>query len=45
MCKAKRGGFKDLPPEGMLHFAMKGLVERTKIDPKEIHDVCIGNCL
>jgi acetyl-CoA acyltransferase 1 len=43
--KAKRGAFKDTPPEALISLCMKGLVERVGVDPKIIEDVAIGNCL
>lgn len=43
--KAKKGPFKDMMPEDLLAPLFKAVVERTKIDPKLIEDVCIGNVL
>lgn len=34
LTKAKRGGFKDTPAEVLLSTALKGVVDRTKVDPK-----------
>lgn len=41
-CRAKKGGFKDMRPDDLAAVAIKGLVERTKIDPMKIDDVLIG---
>lgn len=41
-CRAKKGKFKDLRPDDMAAAAIKGLVERTAVDPSRIDDVIIG---
>eukprot|EP00413_Alexandrium_margalefii_P048817 CAMPEP_0204608272 /NCGR_PEP_ID=MMETSP0661-20131031/60216_1 /ASSEMBLY_ACC=CAM_ASM_000606 /TAXON_ID=109239 /ORGANISM="Alexandrium margalefi, Strain AMGDE01CS-322" /LENGTH=427 /DNA_ID=CAMNT_0051619771 /DNA_START=70 /DNA_END=1353 /DNA_ORIENTATION=+ len=41
--KANRGGFKDTPCEEMLAPLFKAIKERTKVDPKIIGDIQIGN--
>lgn len=43
LTKSKRGGFKDTPAEVMLSGALKGLIQRTKVDPKLIQDIVVGN--
>lgn len=43
--KAKRGGFKDTPQEDMLAAVLKAILDRTKIDPKLVDDICVGNVL
>lgn len=45
LTKAKRGGLKDEFPEKLLSVLFKALLEKTRIDPALIEDVCIGNCL
>lgn len=40
--KAKRGGFKDTHPTDLLVSVFKATVEKSKIDPKLIDDVCVG---
>ncbi|CAG8534498.1 4268_t:CDS:2 [Ambispora gerdemannii] len=45
LTRAKKGGFKDTLPEEILAAAFKGLLERSKIDPKLIEDVAVGNVL
>src|SRR5262249_42395986 len=40
---ARRGGaFRETRPDALLAHALRGLVQRTKCDPKEIEDVIIG---
>jgi acetyl-CoA acyltransferase len=41
-CRANKGGFKDMRPDDLAAAAIKGLVERTGIDPMKIDDVMIG---
>lgn len=41
-CRANKGGFKDMRPDDLAAAAIKGLVERTSIDPMKIDDVLIG---
>jgi len=43
--KAKRGGFKDTHPTELLAAVLKATLERTKIDPKLIDDICVGTVL
>ena len=45
LTRSKRGPLKDTPPELLLTPLLKAIVERTKIDPKNIQDVIIGNVL
>lgn len=45
LTKAKRGALKDTPPELLLLPVFKAILEKTKLDPKYIQDVCIGNVL
>ncbi len=41
-CKAKRGKFKDMRPDDLAAIAIKGVVERTGVDPMDIEDVILG---
>nr|QJU71805.1 3-ketoacyl thiolase [Gambierdiscus pacificus] len=43
IAKANRGGFKDTPCEEMLAPLFKAITERTKLDPKTVGDIQIGN--
>lgn len=45
MTKAGRGAQKDTPHEEMLAPVLKAVLDQTKIDPKLVDDVCVGNCL
>ncbi len=41
-CRANKGKFKDMRPDDLAALAIKGLVERTEIDPATIGDVYMG---
>lgn len=45
ICKGNRGGFKKTPPEELLSAVLRGIIEKTKINPKLIQDVVVGNVL
>ncbi|KAJ1673615.1 3-ketoacyl-CoA thiolase with broad chain length specificity, partial [Spiromyces aspiralis] len=41
--RARKGGFKDTAPEYMLAAVLKGLTNRTKLDPALVEDIAVGN--
>lgn len=41
-CRANKGKFKDMRPDDLAALAIKGLVDRTEIDPATIQDVYLG---
>ncbi|ORX70816.1 thiolase [Linderina pennispora] len=41
--RARKGGFKDTTSEYLLGNILKGVVERAKIDPALVEDICVGN--
>ncbi len=41
-CRANKGKFKDVRPDELAALAIKGLVERTGIDPATVSDVYLG---
>jgi len=43
IAKARRGGFKDMAPEDLLAPLYKATLDATKVDPKQIGDIQIGN--
>ncbi|GAB4841315.1 3-ketoacyl-CoA thiolase 1, peroxisomal [Ancistrocladus abbreviatus] len=45
ICKAKRGGFKDTLPDDLLAAVLKGLIEKTNINPGEVGDIVVGTIL
>lgn len=44
IAKGKKGGFKDTATEDMLAPLFKEVLARTKVDPKAVGDVQVGNC-
>ena len=43
--KARKGGLKDAYAEDLLSAVLKAVLDRSKIDPKLIEDVQVGNVL
>lgn len=43
--KGGKGGFKDTQAADLMAGALKGLLERSKIDPSLVEDVCVGEVL
>ncbi|NVN89472.1 MAG: acetyl-CoA C-acyltransferase [Desulfuromonadales bacterium] len=41
-CKAKRGKFKDIRPDDLAAAAIKGLMEKTGVNPLDVEDIIIG---
>lgn len=41
-CKAKKGKFKDMRPDDLAAEVIKGVLEKTKIDPNLLDDVIMG---
>jgi len=41
-CRAKKGKFKDVRPDDLGAAAIRGLVEKTGVDPEKIEDVILG---
>ena len=41
-CRAKKGKLKDVRPDDLAAVAIKGLLERTGIDPYDVEDIIIG---
>lgn len=43
LTKARRGGFKDTPLDGILVKLLKEVAQRMEIDPELVEDICVGN--
>lgn len=41
-CRAKKGKLKDVRPDDLAAAAIKGLLERTGMDPHDVEDIIIG---
>ncbi|KAH9082181.1 Thiolase, N-terminal domain-containing protein [Lactarius deliciosus] len=44
MGRAKKGQLKDVPVDELLHALFKATLEKTRLDPSEIGDICVGTC-
>ncbi|MCJ1255268.1 hypothetical protein MMC24_003084 [Lignoscripta atroalba] len=43
LAKAFRGGFKDTPLDFMVYSLLKKVIEKSRLDPQMVEDICIGN--
>eukprot|EP00127_Corallochytrium_limacisporum_P003988 Clim_evm37s156 gene=Clim_evmTU37s156 len=43
ICKARRGGLKDMTVEGMLAPVLKEVCAKGGVRPEQVEDVCVGN--
>lgn len=43
LAKGKKGGFKDTELDYIVYALLKKVLEKSKIDPQVIEDVCLGN--
>ncbi|PSN70811.1 3-ketoacyl-CoA thiolase 1 [Corynespora cassiicola Philippines] len=43
LTKAKKGGFKDTPLDGIIVKILKQVVAKSNIDPALVEDICLGN--
>ncbi|WUR02578.1 3-ketoacyl-coA thiolase, peroxisomal [Vairimorpha necatrix] len=45
LSRATRGNFKDLTNDMLVYYAIKGILEKTKIEAKLIDEICFGHGL
>ncbi|KAL7748868.1 3-ketoacyl-CoA thiolase with broad chain length specificity [Sorochytrium milnesiophthora] len=45
LTRAKKGGLRDLHAEDLLAAVLKATIERTRLDPKLVQDIQVGNVL
>ncbi|KAL2352446.1 beta ketoadipyl CoA thiolase [Cryomyces antarcticus] len=43
LTKAKKGGFKDTPLDGLVFKLLKEVVRKSRLDPQMVEDICLGN--
>ncbi len=43
LTKAAKGGFKDTELDYLLYALLKKVVEKSKLDPALVEDICCGN--
>ncbi|KAH7931013.1 3-ketoacyl-CoA thiolase [Leucogyrophana mollusca] len=44
MGRTKKGQFKDVPVDEMMQSLFKATLEKTRLDPAKIEDICVGTC-
>ncbi len=45
ICKARRGAFRDTPPDDLLAAALRGALARAQVPPADIGEIAVGNVL
>lgn len=45
LCRARKGGLKDVPASTLLSIVLKEALMRTGLDGKAVDDICVGNVL
>lgn len=45
LTRAKRGPLRDTMPDTLVATVLKGIVDRSKVNPKDVQDIVIGNNL
>lgn len=43
LTKAKKGGLKDTPLDGIVFKMLEQVVQKSRIDPQMVEDICLGN--
>jgi acetyl-CoA acyltransferase 1 len=43
LTKAFKGGFKDTDLDYIVYALLKKVVEKSKLDPSVVEDICLGN--
>lgn len=43
LTKARKGGFKDTPLDGIVYKLLKEVNQRSNLDPALVEDICLGN--
>ena len=43
LAKGKKGGFKDTDLDYMIWALLKQVIEKSKLDPSLVEDICLGN--
>ncbi|KAI9445300.1 3-ketoacyl-CoA thiolase [Lactarius indigo] len=44
MGRAKKGQLRDVPVDELLHALFKATLEKARLNPSEIGDICVGTC-
>jgi acetyl-CoA acetyltransferase len=43
LTKAGKGGFKNMKLDFLIHALLKKVVEKSRLDPVVVEDICLGN--
>jgi acetyl-CoA acetyltransferase len=43
LCKGFKGGFKDTDIDYMVYVLLKKVIEKSRLDPNLVEDICCGN--
>lgn len=43
LCKAFKGGMKDTPLDYLVYSLLQRVIEKSRIDPQMVEDICLGN--
>ncbi|KAI0732361.1 putative 3-ketoacyl-CoA thiolase B [Fomitopsis betulina] len=44
MARARKGQLKDIPVDELMQALIKATLEKTKLDPAKLEDICVGTC-
>lgn len=45
MCRARKGALSKVPPSTLVETVLRATLERTKLNGRDVQDICMGNCL
>jgi acetyl-CoA acyltransferase 1 len=45
LCRSRKGGLKDVPASTLLSTVLKESLARTKLEGRDVEDICVGNVL
>ncbi|CAJ1954190.1 unnamed protein product [Cylindrotheca closterium] len=45
LCRSRKGGLAKVPPSTLLTTVLKATIERTRVNGRDVQDICLGNCL
>lgn len=43
LTKAKKGGFREVPLDGLIFKILEQVVRKSRLDPQVVEDICLGN--
>lgn len=45
LCRSRKGALAKVPPSTLVETVFRATLEKTRVDGKDVEDVCLGNCL